>query len=249
MSSTASRSPRTSSSATSWTEPASPGGRGRPTHARAARPSRSREPLPQHRGRPAQRREQADREHGARAVARHQADHHGRAVGGARRRGGQEPLPRREGAHRRRASRSSTSPIGSKRSARSATASRCSKTVARWRAACPPPIRPPPSSSGLMTGRARGTCVPPSRPRRRRRSARPRGRRSESCGHLRRRLVLGARRRGRRPRRTGRVGSIRDPRDGLRGAAGHRRDCPRGRQEPSPGFGRRGGEGGNRAVA
>ena len=44
-------------------------------------------------------RQQADREHGRCALARRQAHHHGRAERRARLRGGQEPLPGRQGAH------------------------------------------------------------------------------------------------------------------------------------------------------
>ena len=44
----------------------------------------------------------ADREHGAGAVARRAADRHGRAVGGAGRRRGRQPLPRGPRAHRGR---------------------------------------------------------------------------------------------------------------------------------------------------
>ena len=99
-SSTASRSPRTSSSATS----ARPRG---VLHTGAANRS-ARELLdrlghgdlnPTREVGTLSRREQADREHGARALARHPAHHHGRAERRARLRRGQEPLPRRRGAH------------------------------------------------------------------------------------------------------------------------------------------------------
>ena len=92
--------------------------------------------------------QQADRQHGARALARHQAHHHGRAERRARLRRGQEPVPGRRRAHRRRASPSSTSRTASRRSARSATASRSSRTARAWRAASPSPTPRRPSSSG-----------------------------------------------------------------------------------------------------
>ncbi len=125
-------------------------------------------------------------------------------------------------AHRPRASPSSTSPTASRRSARSATASRCSRTAAPWRAGSPSPTRRPPSSSAddRPDGRER---LPARGPRARGRARRARGGGPRSRGRLRGRLVLGARRRGRRPRRTRRLRAIRDPRDGLRRAALHRR--------------------------
>ena len=95
------------------------------------------------RGRPAARRGQADRQHGPGAVPRGAAAHHGRAERGARPRRGGQPVPGDPGADRRRASRSSTSRTGWRRSARSATGSPCSRTGGPPRSTCPPgPPRP-----------------------------------------------------------------------------------------------------------
>ena len=83
------------------------------------------------RGRHAARLRPADRQHGPRALPRHPADRDGRAVGRARPAGGAEPLPGDPRPDRARASPSSTSPTGSRRSARSATGSPSSRTAAR----------------------------------------------------------------------------------------------------------------------
>ena len=63
----------------------------------------------------------ADRQHGAGAVAGRAADRDGRAVGGAGRRRGATTCSAWSASSPRRASRSSTSPTGSRRSARWAT--------------------------------------------------------------------------------------------------------------------------------
>ena len=181
-------------------------------------PARPREPVAQHRGRPAQRREQADRQHGARALARHQAHHHGRAVGGARQRRGQEPLPRRPGAHLRghRRGLHHAPPRGDppdrrphhRAQGRPLDGERPRRRRHPDRRAHPADDRP--------DGRER---LPAGRPGARRRAHRARGRGPRPGRRLRGRVVLRARRRGRRPRRARRLRAIRDPRDRLRRAA------------------------------
>ena len=179
------------------------------------------------RGRPAVRRRQADRQHGPRAVARRPAHRHGRAVGGARRRRGRQAVPRHPRPHRRAASPSSTSPTGSRRSARSATGSPSSRTAARSPPACRRARRRPSELIRLMTGRSI-EYVFPQRPAPGARA----GRRRPSCSRSRacqpRRASSptsrfdGARRRDRRARRAGRRRPLRGARDRLRRPPRHR---------------------------
>ncbi len=201
---------------------------------------------------------QADRQHGAGAVARRPADRHGRAVGGAGPRRGRQPVPRDPRAHRRRASRSSTSrhrleeirEIGDR-----VTVLKDGRTVARDlpaprhadRRGDPADDRPRPSSTSSRERRARR---PRPRPCSRSRGSSRRGEFADVS-------FTRARRRDRRPRRAGRAPAARRswrrstaprrPTGGLRrgraadgcapgsvprGGAGRHGAGPRGAQEP-----------------
>ena len=127
--------------------------------------------------------------------------------------------------HRRRASRSSTSRTGWRRSARSATGSPCSRTAAPSPPACRPRTTPTREVVALMTGRTIEYVFPP-RPA-------AAGRRAPSCSRVDGprpgaassptcRFTV-ARRRDRRHRRAGRLRPLRDAGDRLRRPPAYRR--------------------------
>ena len=115
------------------------------------------------RGRRAAGGRQADRQHGPRALPRRPADRHGRAERGARPRRGGQPVPDHPRADRARASPSSTSRTGWRRSARSATGSPCSRTAGPSRRTCRRATTPTRELVRLMTGRDIEYVFPPRR--------------------------------------------------------------------------------------
>ena len=144
-----------------------------------------------------------------------------------------EPVPGDPRAHRRRRrGRLHLAPArGDPR--RSATGSRCSRTAARSPATCRPRSTPTAEVIRLMTGRSIEYVFPPrGAPPRPRRGARGRG--PDPDRRVRRRLVHGARRRGRRARRAGRLRPLGDPGDGLRRPQAVRGHGPRARAGAAP---------------
>jgi ribose transport system ATP-binding protein len=98
----------------------------------------------------------------ARALAHEVAAHrHGRAVRGARPRRGRQPLPRHPRPHRGRRRRSSTSPTGWRRSARSGTSSPVLKDGRTVATGLPAKETPTQQVVSLMTGRNVEYVFPP----------------------------------------------------------------------------------------
>ena len=137
---------------------------------------------------------------------------------------GRQPLPGHPRPDRRRASPSSTSRTGSRRSARSATGSPCSRTAAPSPPACRPRSHPDPRADPADDR-------PHHRVRRSRRRPAPRPTGAELlqveglalAGEFADVSLHRARRRDRRPRRAGRLRPLRDPRDHLRRPPARRR--------------------------
>ena len=147
----------------------------------------------------------------------------------ARHRGGQEPLPRREGTHRRghRGHLHLAPSRGDPPDRR--PHHRASRTADRMATGLPVADTPTSELIRLMTGRTVENVFPPAVPVP---ADAPVVLEVEGLGLSRRllgRLVHGARRRDRRPRRPGRLGPIRDRRDRLRRAQGDRRHRQRRR--------------------